>query len=132
MRPKNKHKEVLIAMYVQHGGMSRFSGHSTPFLEEPEDLKGGSYFLFAQMQFAELFNLTPGDSNTVITGKMSGKHNEFFGNLTDEEGELYSRAKSQQQLNTLTDGKAQMIPFLGMVRVNVSRWLGNSCTTFVT
>jgi hypothetical protein len=122
MDPSKSDSNALTAVVAKFGGIIRFPMHRTVFNEEPVELRGKSYFMFSQKQFAAMYGVVKGDTNANILEKMTDFHNGFFRKLSVEEAEVYEKARSQKMLTDLMAGKGldvELVPCIGMVRGGV-------------
>ena len=68
---------------------------------EPQELVNKQYYLLTQAQLVSMFKLVKQDTNAIITEKMTKMLNDFFRNVSNADGEIFRRARSQQQITDL-------------------------------
>ena len=96
-RPIPAHMELLKGFWAWNGALIRFANHRHEFVGEPLDLQGKSYIVVSGMQLINMYGVVEGDSTEKVTARMNQTHNEFFKNLSDQEAEIFKKAKSPQQ-----------------------------------
>ncbi len=125
-QPAPAHMDLLKAFWAWNGALIRFANHRHEFVDEPLDLQGKSYIVISGTQLINMYGVVEGDSIEKVTARMNQTHNEFFKNLSDQEAELFKQAKSQQQLETLSCGKVEMKPHIGMVREQLGKCISRN------
>ena len=64
-----------------------------------------------------MFKLVKKDTCVIITEKMTKTLNDFFRDLSEEDGVIFRDAKSQKMITTRSNGTIKLVPYLAMVRV---------------
>ncbi len=125
-QPTRTHMDLLTGFFALHGALIRFPNHRHEFIGEPVIMQGKSYIGISGLQLINMYGVVKGDSIEKVTARMNHTHNEFFKNLSDQEAELFKKAKSQQQLETLSGGKVELKPHIGMVRDQLGKCISRN------
>ena len=111
--------DVMTGFFVTNGALSRFKNHMTILEGEPQELVNKQYYLLTQTQLVTMFKLVKKDTCAIITEKMTKMLNDFFRNVSDADGEIFRKARSQQQITNLSNGAIKPVPHIAMVRVQL-------------